>query len=270
MSGDPWSILGIESTKDRRAIKRAYAVRLKETRPEDDPEGFQRLHNAYRFALAMIDVGDEPVFVHEDQVIVLNKPDNKPDNDSVNEVPAEIEVEQPPPAPLLTAEQEQKIHALCEQMNKVLSEPLRLGNTGAWTFLTDEVELLDDAFRVELGRSILKRIITYNQQMQNRKKHDVSVPPHIISLLDNSFFWTSNPWAFIEGPDADDVFDVLSKVDPGKQMQQGTPVGGQIMRSTRRPKTPQRVEYEKSSDDYEWIAWVTIWVLIILAKVFTA
>ncbi|KGI78047.1 hypothetical protein LF63_0106660 [Oleiagrimonas soli] len=36
---------------DAATIKRAYASKLRETRPDDDPEGFQRLHEAYRLAL---------------------------------------------------------------------------------------------------------------------------------------------------------------------------------------------------------------------------
>ena len=42
----PWSELGLESTDDVRAIKKAYARLLKQTRPDEHPEAFQRLHQA--------------------------------------------------------------------------------------------------------------------------------------------------------------------------------------------------------------------------------
>ena len=49
---DCWTILGLTPTGDERAVLRAYAKKLRETRPEDDPEGFQRLLAAREQALA--------------------------------------------------------------------------------------------------------------------------------------------------------------------------------------------------------------------------
>ncbi|MDR0779990.1 MAG: J domain-containing protein [Pseudomonadales bacterium] len=45
-------MLNIAPTRDAREIKRAYALRLKTTRPDDDPAAFQSLRKAYEWALA--------------------------------------------------------------------------------------------------------------------------------------------------------------------------------------------------------------------------
>lgn len=47
----PWSVLGLEAGAETRDIKRQYARLLKSARPDDDPEGFQRLRHAYEAAL---------------------------------------------------------------------------------------------------------------------------------------------------------------------------------------------------------------------------
>lgn len=46
-----WEELGIERTDNAREIKRAYAAKLKLVHPEEHPEEFQKLHEAYKLAL---------------------------------------------------------------------------------------------------------------------------------------------------------------------------------------------------------------------------
>lgn len=46
-----WDVLDLPPDADSRTIKRTYAALLKKTRPDDNPEGFQRLREAYEAAL---------------------------------------------------------------------------------------------------------------------------------------------------------------------------------------------------------------------------
>ena len=46
----PWSELGLSGPAELSEIRAAYARKLKTAHPEEDPEGFQRLHTAYQEA----------------------------------------------------------------------------------------------------------------------------------------------------------------------------------------------------------------------------
>lgn len=55
-----FGILEIEPTKDENAIKMAYRKKLAVTNPEDNPEGFKRLRQAYELAVSYSKQSDEP------------------------------------------------------------------------------------------------------------------------------------------------------------------------------------------------------------------
>lgn len=57
-----WKILGIEPTTDIKEVKRAYSKLLKQYHPEDDPEGYQRLREAYDAAIKYIKDGKKKGF----------------------------------------------------------------------------------------------------------------------------------------------------------------------------------------------------------------
>lgn len=52
---DIWKILEIEPVIDKKIIKRAYAAKTKEIHPEEKPEEFKQLHEAYQAALGYAD-----------------------------------------------------------------------------------------------------------------------------------------------------------------------------------------------------------------------
>ncbi len=57
----PWSVLDMEGPGDSIAIRRAYARKLKTTRPDEDPEGFQELVAAREAAMAMTQMHEHAV-----------------------------------------------------------------------------------------------------------------------------------------------------------------------------------------------------------------
>ena len=88
-----WEILGIEPTRDKKEIKKAYARLLKQYHPEENPEKFQRIQAAYQHCL------------HSDQEIesvtyeqnIENKQDIKTQPISIKE-----DTIVPPPIPKIT------------------------------------------------------------------------------------------------------------------------------------------------------------------------
>ncbi len=64
-SGSIWAELGVRPDADRSAVRRGYAARLKETNPEDDPEGFQALRAAYDQALMQVQWREQGYDVEE-------------------------------------------------------------------------------------------------------------------------------------------------------------------------------------------------------------
>ena len=86
-----WEILNIEPTRDKAAIKRAYALLARKYNPEDEPEKFQELHEAYKMALFLADntnvsIADpeeikEPEDLDEDGPFEHDEEDDEEEND---------------------------------------------------------------------------------------------------------------------------------------------------------------------------------------------
>nr|WP_234476610.1 J domain-containing protein [Paraburkholderia aspalathi] len=59
----PWDVLGIAANANERTVRRAYARLLKQQRPDEDAEAFQRLRYAYESALQMASGGGATVAI---------------------------------------------------------------------------------------------------------------------------------------------------------------------------------------------------------------
>jgi hypothetical protein len=76
----PWSVLDIPPTADESAIRKAYAAKLRLTRPDEDPKGFQELREARDAALAQSRFLDQED--NDDQASAFELPDATPVEDA--------------------------------------------------------------------------------------------------------------------------------------------------------------------------------------------
>ena len=150
------------------------------------------------------------------------------ENYETREVTFRIEVPEAPPVPELTAEQEALQEQMMEQLDELFSTPTQLCVPTRWEFITASPELLDDTFRVTLGRKVLQAIADHHAVPGVRKRQSLQVTPLILGNLDNVFFWTSDPYQFIDPENESGVWDLLSDIDPGKANYHGRPVGGRV------------------------------------------
>ena len=94
MYASDWEQLGIEPTRDLVAIKRAYAVRLKVTRPDDDAEAYQALRGAYERAQYWARYIEDEVAEGEDEARA-----ESPEATAVAAPAVEAPAPEAPPAP---------------------------------------------------------------------------------------------------------------------------------------------------------------------------
>lgn len=93
-----WEILGIDQTGDLRVIKKAYAAELKKHNPEEDPQGFMELRQAYEQAQSIAqflqNIGEEFLSFEDECYIEEGGKENAQEEDNEDE-----EDDSVPPAP---------------------------------------------------------------------------------------------------------------------------------------------------------------------------
>jgi hypothetical protein len=69
------SLLGVDASADAETIRRAYLRAIKKTKPERDPEGFQKIREAYELAKRFAGYAPAPVVPSADEVQPANRYD---------------------------------------------------------------------------------------------------------------------------------------------------------------------------------------------------
>ena len=88
-SNNPYDILGIDRGADAKTIKRAYAKLVKQYHPEEHPEEWKRIHDAYEQAMKLVSGEKQKVSVPVPQEAAEQEKDltNPVSNSEEKEVP---------------------------------------------------------------------------------------------------------------------------------------------------------------------------------------
>lgn len=216
-----WQILGIDNTIDLKAIKQAYARKLKVTKPDENPEGFKNLHAAYKQAcqyarrhasvqpqdmaqpvesLAIIETEvaseraiNQQEYAQDDSFqLLLDAPDESPIEQTFSHSHQDDAFQQElQDIAAADLEQEyaflrQQWHEITSSVDEVTANDKSMNHIDSWQFLNDREALLDLQFKSEISHYIFARLADRLSQMQPK----LVISRSVFILLDNLFLWS--------------------------------------------------------------------------------
>ncbi len=226
-----WETLGIEPTDDKKAIRRAYSKKVKTCKPDQDPEGFQALRDAYDNATWLAD-NAEFYDEDEDDNIALQDTDvaanssvesstHNIDSSAGNKEPTETSyafeasdtatehpVDEQQAAELkahieqqLAQQQaqqeeqeqfEQAYNAWIAELDELITDRKRFNDPACWQPLINHDLLLDIMLRPHLSYQIFVRLLNLQKNQWGIHPPGAVVSKDIIKMLDNEFHWRTD------------------------------------------------------------------------------
>ncbi len=194
---NPWKTLNIDPTDDKQAIKKAYAVLIKQFKPDESPERFKEIQAAYQMALSMrllknrkfdhvnkFEKFEKEQFNNEDQ---LNKDDNEIETDPFKLSTAAVDEEH------LKFEQQQQsiIDGLFKKLHQLAFSPLAVKNKlGNWGFIEDFYQIDDIVLKSEVAINVFSKIAEYNL-FQLRSNGTLLIGKEVVCYFNQVFDWSS-------------------------------------------------------------------------------
>lgn len=178
----PWSVLEIEPTENKRDVKRAYARKLKQTRPDEDSAAFQELHEAYKFAC----------YLAENGLALQNDDEDEEGHGEVDDASAAFtsgqdEDAQNPDANLPPP----NFQYLLDHMDALLGAGQDHYFVENWKVFERDEHLLSDAFRISLGDAVFARVIVHWKACEEQRNEPAMLRPAVLHYLDSIFGWSN-------------------------------------------------------------------------------
>lgn len=190
----PWEVLGIQKTTDIKTIKLAYSKQLKLNRPNEKPQEFQILHEAYKDALKIakqnnaqnlyhpkelneVNLSHEPIFDNTDAV----------DNAHYSNFNFSIEFSNPSDT-VQTSKNEFEIEfrKLIALTKDNIQKPSFQQTIEQWQTFLDSDYIFDPEFNFLLGTQAFLLISNYNFEHPKKSQR---VPSKILNYLNDIFNW---------------------------------------------------------------------------------
>ncbi len=202
-----WKILGLDETADLRAIKRAYATKLKTNKPDEDPEGFKALHAAYKSATLYAkhnhasetqdaatsqqapqpDVASDEPRVMVDATLPLTA--IAEDKASPDKMTLEVsDVADPEPVDCADEESEWlqgQWYDLVGNIDHVTESFHRINDLRSWSFLRERDALLDIEFKSDISHYLFSRIAATMHEHTDK----MTVSKSVLDYLNGMFSW---------------------------------------------------------------------------------
>lgn len=182
-----WRLLGIESTTDVRAIKRAYAGKLKQTHPEDDPEEYQRLREAYDRAIKEAKWSMQPEEA-ADASRTVSMDAASSDTESKSTAPKHTGMSiDDGIVPVVSAVENSSAEAFLQRMQEIYTDFAERINPEIWAEWLNSDILWSDSVYAELSEQVMD---FFNEHY--------FLPIPVWRLLDHAFGWKD---AMLTSPD---------------------------------------------------------------------
>lgn len=184
-----WDILEIEATQDIKSIKKAYAKKLKQYHPEDDPAGYQQLREAYDEATRYAKNAADFFYVQLSQDEWVESEHNLPEENQVLNLD-EIQVESlgAKPKPLYEEVLEAAYQPNFEKMNEEFIQNVQ----EIYADFSRRVEIHQwmNLFDCEVIWNIYNREIIGEEVLEFLSAHR-NLPQNIWIFLNLNFNWVS-------------------------------------------------------------------------------
>ncbi|WP_052759453.1 tetratricopeptide repeat protein [Paenibacillus sp. DMB20] len=190
-----WEVLEIDPTEDVSAIKKAYAKKLKLHHPEDDPEGYQRLREAYDGAMKQAKrlageyrnseaVVSAPYREQEELRPYAQQYSNDPDSADGMDVPYEQYELYRNPVHETTLTEQPPVHPIqgfMARLDALYSDFYARIDTSNWETLLNS----DIVWNVEHSEALQDALISFLEDCHH-------LPRPVWELMDMMFHWTEN------------------------------------------------------------------------------